>query len=479
MNPLRLNFTLACLALLAASSGVQAQSPRRSAGGGTGITDIMRAGPRAAAPQPTAAAPRADPGASSPAAQRPAEFIVALVNSEPITNTEVQARVTRALASSGNAAKMPRDQLTRLVLDRLISERAQLQVAKEDNLKIDELAIDQAEQTVARQNQLSVADLRREAQAQGQTKKEFREALRDQLLLLRLREREVEPKVKISDLEVEQFIRDQESRPNASIPPEINLAQILVAVPEGASPAQVAALKQRADGIAQRARGGEDFAKMARELSDAPDRANGGALGLRSAERYPPLLADATQSTAVGGIAGPILSGAGFEVLKVLARAQAGTANASATVTQTDVRHILLRTDDKRSTAQAVAQLADFKRRIEAGTADFAGLARDNSQDGSAKDGGDLGWRRSGEFVPEFEEAVDRLQPGQVSDPVVSRFGVHLIQVVGRRDVKLSAEDRRAAARAVLRERKLDDAYQAWAQEVRARAYVEYRDPPG
>lgn len=465
MNPLRPTFTLACLALLAASWGAQAQSRR------LGITDIMRLGPRAEAPPASSAA------ANPSGVQRPAEYIVALVNSEPITNTELQGRVTRALASGGEAAKMPRDQLTRLVLDRLISERAQLQVAKEDKLKIDDLAIDQAEETVARQNQLSVPDLRREVQAQGQTQNEFREALRDQLLLLRLREREVEPKVKVSDAEVDQFIQDQETRPNAAIAPEINLAQILVAVPEGASPAQVATLKQRAEGIAKRARAGEDFAKLAREVSDAPDRANGGALGLRSAERYPSMLVEATESTAVGGIAGPIRSGAGFHVLKVLTREQAGAAHA--TVTQTDVRHILLRIDAKRSTAQAVAQLAEFKRRIEAGTADFAGLARDNSQDGSAKDGGDLGWRRPGEFVPEFEEAVDRLQPGQISDPVVTRFGVHLIQLVGRRDVKLSADERRAAARSVLREKKLDDAYRAWAQEVRARAYVEYRDPPG
>ena len=470
MNLLRPTLTLACLALLTASWSAQAQSRR------LGITDIMRAGPRAGAPGPGATAPRPSAPASASNAQRPAEFIVALVNSEPITNTEVQARVERAIAGGGEAAKLPRDQLTRLVLDQLISERAQLQVAKEDNLKIDDLAIDQAEQTVARQNQLSVPDLRREVQAQGQTQKEFRDTLRDQLLLLRLRDREVEPKVKVSDLEVEQFIRDQETRPNAAIAPEINLAQILVAVPENASPAQVATLKQRAEDIAKRARAGEDFAKMARELSDAPDRANGGAMGLRSADRYPSLLVDATQSTAVGGVADPIRSGAGFHVVKVLTRAQAGTAQG--TVTQTDVRHILLRTDAKRSTAQAVAQLAEFKRRIEAGTADFAGLARDNSQDASAKNGGDLGWRRAGEFVPEFEEAVDRLQPGQISDPVVSRFGVHLIQLVGRRDVKISAEDRRSAARAVLREKKLEDAYKAWAQEVRSRAYVEYRDPP-
>jgi len=182
------------------------------------------------------------------------------------------------------------------------------------------------------------------------------------------------------------------------------------------------------------------------------------------------------QSTPVNGIAGPIRSGAGFHVLKVLAKAQLGATDA--TVTQTQVRHILLLNDPKRTTAQAVAQLAEFKRRLQAGTADFAGLARDNSQDASAKEGGDLGWSRPGQFVPEFEEAMDRLAPGQISDPVVSRFGVHLIQVVGRRESKLTQAEQREAARAVLREQRVEEAFTTWVQEVRARAYVEYRDPP-
>ena len=465
--------TLACLVMLGAASGAHAQAQGLRPAARTGITDIMGSEPRGIAPAPLAATPATPPAA--PVGQRAAEFIVALVNSEPITNTEVQTRVTRILSENAEAQRAPRSELNRLVLERLIAERAQLQLAKENGIKVDDVAVDQAEQTVARQNQVSLEELRRRVAAEGISNTEFRADLRNQLLLTRLREREVNARVKISDVEVDQFIQDQRSG-NASTPPEINLAHVLVAVPENASEAQIATLQQKAQTIAQRARAGEDFASLARDNSDSPDRAGGGALGLRSAQRYPPIFVEATQSTAVNGIAGPVRSGAGFHVIKVLAKGQPGVAEG--VVTQTQVRHILLRTDAQRSTAQAVAQLAEFKRRVQAGTADFAGLARDNSQDGSAKDGGDLGWTRPGQFVPEFEEVVDRLAPGQVSDPVVSRFGVHLIEVVGRREAKLSQTEQREAARAVLREKKMDDAFDTWAQEVRARAYVEFRQPP-
>lgn len=467
MNYIRSILTLACLATLAAAAGAQGQGSRP----GVGITDIMRAGPRLA---PAPAAPRAAPAA--PTAQRSAEYIVALVNSEPITNNEVQTRVERLMKENAEAQRVPRAELTRLVLERLIAERTQLQAAKEVGIKVDELAIDQAEQTVARQNQMSLTELRSRVAAEGISPQAFRNDLRDQLLLTRLRDREIEAKVKISDVEVDQFMREQRNGANAAVAPNLNLAQVLVAVPENATEAQIATLQQRAQGVAQRARAGEDFAKLAQEFSDSPDRANGGVLGMRSADRYPSLFVEATQSTAVNGIAGPIRSGAGFHVLKVLAKSQPGSADA--VVTQTQVRHILLRNDAKRTTAQAVAQLAEFKDRIQKGTADFAGLARDNSQDGSAKEGGDLGWSRPGQFVPEFEEAMNRLAPGQVSDPVVSRFGVHLIQVVARRDAKLSQAEQREAARGVLREKKLEEAYETWAQELRTRAYVEYREAP-
>ena len=466
MKHIRSILTLGCLAALAASSGAQGLRP----GGGSGITDIMRAGPRLAPPPA-----RPAPSTAAPV-QRSAEYIVALVNSEPITNTEVQSRVTRLIRENAEAERVPRPELTRLVLERLISERAQLQLAKENGIKVDDVAIDQAEQTVARQNQITIEELRRRVVAEGISPREFRNDLRDQLLLTRLRDREVEAKVKISDAEADEYLRDQRNSPSRDAALQnINLAQLLVAVPENATAAQIATLQQRAQGLAQRARSGEDFAKLVQDNSDSPDRANGGAIGMRSADRYPSLFVEATQSTAVNGIAGPLRSGAGFHVLKVLAKAQVG---ADATVTQTQVRHILLLNDPKRTTAQAVAQLAEFKRRLQAGTADFAGLARDNSQDASAKEGGDLGWARPGQFVPEFEEAMDRLAPGQISDPVVSRFGVHLIQVVGRREAKLTQTEQREAARAVLREQRVEEAFTTWVQEVRARAYVEYREPP-
>ena len=458
-----LGATVVATALLCA--GVQAQGLGLRPPGGAGITDIMRMGV-----QPTV--PRTEP--AQPATQRSAEYIVALVNSEPVTNTEVQSRVERILRENAEAQRVPRAELSRLVLERVIAERAQLQLAKENAIKIDDVAVDQAEETVARQNQITVPELRRRVVAEGMTQSEFRTDLRNQLLLTRLREREVNSRVKVSDVEVDQYLQEQRS---AAKPQEINLAQVLVIVPENATEAQVATLQQKARTIADRARAGEDFAKLARELSDAPDRASGGVLGLRSADRYPPLFVEATQNTAVNGITGPVRSPAGFHVLKVLAKAQQGGI-AEGTVTQTQVRHILLRTDAQRSTAQAIDQLAEFKRRLQSGTADFAGLARDNSQDGSAKDGGELGWTRPGQFVPEFEEVVERLAPGQVSDPVVTRFGVHLIQVEGRRDAQLSQTELREAGRNALREKKTDEAFETWAQEVRARAYVEFRETP-
>ncbi len=471
MNHFRLStLALACLVALSAASGAQAQPAARQR---LGITQIMRSPDLLA---PPLRAPSAGASAA-PSGQRSAEYIVALVNSEPITNSEVQTRMARVLSENDpNVAKMPRAELARLVLERLINERAQLQVAKEDGIQVDDVAVDQAEQTIARQNELSVPQLRERVKADGTSVAQFRNDLRIQLLLTRVREREVDQKVKVTDADVDAFIQEQRAGVQAGAP-EINLAQILVAVPEGASDAEVGKLQQKAQDLARRARAGENFAKLASEASDAPERSDGGALGLRSVDRYPPLFVEATRSTPVDGIAGPVRSGAGFHILKVLARDKGAAADGL--VTQTEVRHILLRTGPNLSTPQAIAKLAEFKRRIQSGTAKFSDLARDNSEDPvSAKAGGDLGWTRPGQFVPEFEEVIDRLSPGQISDPVVSRFGVHLIQVEARRQARLSQAEQRDAARVELREKKADEAFKAWAEEVRARAYVEYREPP-
>lgn len=410
---------------------------------------------------------------------RAADFIVAVVNSEPITNNELRNRMLRyeqQLAQSG-AAMPPRPQLAREVLERLITEKAQLQVAKEDNIKVDESLVDQAEANVARQNGLDVPELHRRMQADGLDVTQYRDELRNQILLQRLRDRELEPRVKVTEQDIDQYLRDQQQGNADPASIELNLQHILVGVPENATDAQVGSARAKAQGLLERARAGEDFSKLARENSDASGAAgNSGVVGMRTADRLPPLFVDAVRELKPGQISGVIRSPAGFHIVKVLERHQAGTPGM--TVTQSHARHILLRTGPSLSEAQAVQKLADFKRRIQAGQADFATLARDSSQDTSAKNGGDLGWASPGMFVPEFEEALNALQPGQISDPIVSRFGVHLIQLIERRDATLGSREQREIVRNLVREKKLDEAYSQWAQEVRGRAYVEYRDPP-
>jgi len=407
-----------------------------------------------------------------------ADFIVAVVNSEPITNHDVAVEVRRTQQQYVQQRQALPDtrELTRQVLERLINEKAQLQLARETGIKVDEPSVDQAEQSVALQNQLSVAELHRRIAQDGIDPKQFREQLRNQLLLTRLREREVEPRVRISDLEVEQYLQEQLATGNVPANQLINIAQLLVAVPENASETQVAALQAKAQRALERARAGEDFTALARELSDAADRASGGQLGLRPADRYPTLFLDATRSLAVGGISELVRSGAGFHVLKLVEKRNAGLP--PMTITQSHARHILLRPNAQLSEAAARDKLNDFRRRIQTGQTDFATLARENSQDGSAEQGGDLGWAYPGQFVPEFEAVMNRLAPGQISEPLISRFGVHLIQLLERRNTTLGEREQREMVRNMLREKKLDEAYANWAQDVRARAYVEMREPP-
>jgi len=429
----------------------------------------------AAAPAPTAR-PAPAPISVGP---READFIVAVVNTEPVTNNEVRARMARAqrqMAERGLSAP-PSEQLRKEMLERLISERAQLQYAREQGLKVDDAALAQAELAIARQNQLtSVEELHRRIQQEGLTLKDFQSDVRNQVLLARLREREIEPKLKITDAEVDAFIREQTgARPGAV---ELNLAMILVAVPEQATAEETARLRARADEAARRARAGEDFGKLAEEFSDANNRGrDGGVLGLRPADRYPDLFVRSTQRARVGDIVGPVKSDAGFHVLKVLERKQSNDLP-EVKIPQTHVRHILLRVGPSQSEQVARERLADFRRRIESGQATFEELARQYSQDDSAREGGDLGWATQGQFVPEFEQAMDNLNPGQISDPVVSRFGLHLIRVDGRREQVLTAAEQRQLARNMLREKKAQEAFDTWAQEVRGRAYVEYRDTP-
>jgi peptidyl-prolyl cis-trans isomerase SurA len=432
----------------------------------------------AAAPAPAVipAPPPASAAAPVPAEPQAADFIVAIVNSEPITNSEVRARLPRLqqqLARQGGSPP-PREQLLEQIRDQLINERAQLQVARDAGIRADIPAVDQAEQDLARQNGVDVAELRRRALAEGVSEKQLREDLSRQLILVRVREREVEARIAVSEREIDDFLREQAAAASGQAV-ALNLAQVLIAVPETASPAQVEALRLKAERIRQRAQAGEDFAVIAREASDAPDAAaSGGAFGLRPTDRYPSVFLDATQSLAVGGVSAVLRTGAGFHVLKVLQKQQ----EPSMAVTQQRARHILLRPGPRLAEAAARERLAEFKRRIESGAAEFALLARENSQDGSAAAGGDLGWANPGMFVPEFEAVLASLAPGEMAPPFTSRFGVHLLQLLERRRVALGPREQREAARNALRERRLDEAYARWVQDVRGRAFVQLREPP-
>ena len=407
---------------------------------------------------------------------RAADFIVAVVNSEPITNSEVRTKVfrTEQQMQQQGMAMPPRSELVRGVLDRMISDKAQLQLARTSGVKIDDNAVLAAVQAVARQNNITIEELRQRLKNDGIAYSQFESEIRDELLVSRLRQREMESRVTVTERDIDVFMQEQAGTANAAAL-QLNLGEILIAVPENATPAQVAVFQAKAQKIADRARAGEDFTLLSNEASESPTRLTGGQMGLRSVDRYPPLFVESTAALKAGGVAGPVRSGAGFHVLKVIEKKQGGMPDA--TVTQTHARHILLRTGANLSEAAAIEKLAGFKRRIQAGQADFAELARQNSDDASAKEGGDLGWANPGLFVPEFEKALSALAPNQISDPLVSRFGVHLIQLLERRETQLTEREQREIARNILREKKQDEAYIAWAQEVRGRAYVEMREP--
>ncbi len=403
------------------------------------------------------------------------DFIVAVVGAVPITNHDVSERApqVREQLKQQKQSVPEGEALLRATLERLIVEKALLQHAKDVGISIEDDAVTQAEQRLAAQNQLSVEALHKKSVSDGTSVARLRQNLRDQLTLQRLTERNVPARIKVSDVEIDQAVAERQNN-GASANPDIELGHILIAVPEKASPQEVAALQAKAETALAQLQRGDDFARVAKEFSDSAERDKGGLMGLRPADRYPSLFVDAIARLKVGEVTSPVRSGAGFHILKLVTK----RASNVLTVTETHPRHILLRPGGQLSQTTARAQLAEYKRQIEAGKADFAKLAREHSQDASGPGGGDLGWVAPGMFVPEFEEVMNKLQIGQIADPMVSRFGVHLIQVLERRQAPISEREFRDMVRNSLREKKFDETYQLWAQEVRGRAYVEYRDPP-
>ena len=403
------------------------------------------------------------------------DYIAAVVNQELVTAGEVERRIERASADASRAGQRlpPEAELRRQALDALIDERAMISTARESGMKVDEVEVDRAVQNIALQNQISQEVLRKRLLDEGLDYGRFRANLRDQIMIERLREREVYQRIRISDEELDKVIEQQRQAANADA--ETNLAQILVTVPEGADAALEAARSARAESALARVRGGKAFDAVARDISEDGNRAKGGEIGARPASRLPDAFVDATRTLKVGEITPKLLrTGAGFHILKLLDRKDVLLGR----VTQSRARHVLLRTSPQLTPELASRRLAEYRRQIESGAKTFEDIARQYSEDGSAAGGGDLGWFSPGAMVPEFETAMNALAVGGLSEPVVSRFGVHLIQVLERRDTALEPKQLREQARNVLREQKFEQAYLDWTKELRAKAYVELREPP-
>jgi peptidyl-prolyl cis-trans isomerase SurA len=422
----------------------------------------------AALPPALQAQPRAAP-------LRTGDFIVAIVNQELVTASEVESRIARVRADAARSrATLPPDaELRRQVIEVLINERVQLTHARENGQRVDEAELDRAVANVAVQNQITMAQLRERLRLDGVDYTRFRNNVRDQIMTERLREREVQARIRISDSDIDAYLAQR--RATAGAAAELNIAQILVGVPEAASPTETEQRRARAEAALARVKGGEAFEAVARELSEDANRAQGGVIGMRPAERLPDVFVELVKPLQPGEVAPTLLrTGAGFHVLKLVDRLDADAFR----IQQTRARHILLRVSAQLPQEAALRRLAGFRQQIESGSRTFEQLARENSEDGSAAQGGDLGWVGPGMLVPEFEAAMNALPIGGLSEPLISRFGAHLIQVTERRSATLDVKQQREQARNVLREQKFEEAYVEWIRDLRARAYVEMREAP-
>jgi peptidyl-prolyl cis-trans isomerase SurA len=399
--------------------------------------------------------------------------IVAVVNKEVVTLSELNDTIATAERQLRRANTRPpsREVLERQMLEKLILDKAQLQLARERGIRVDEVQLDRAVQRVAENNRMTLADFRRALESDGVPFNAFREDLRAQIMLSRLREREVDDKIQVSDTEIDLFLEEMQARPGEGA--EYNFAHILVRVPEQASPERVEAARAKAAKALAEARAGEDFGRLAAAYSDAPDAMRGGVIGWRAHERLPELFSGALAKMSAGGVSEVLRSPAGFHLLRLVERR--GVAAGNAPVAQTRLRHILIRTSEAVSEGEARRRLADLRSRIVIGGADFAEMARVHSDDNTAARGGELDWVYPGDTVPDFERAYQDLKVGEVSQPVRTPFGYHLIQVLERRSADMSPERRRLQARMALRERKSEETYQEWLRQLRDQIYVELR----
>jgi peptidyl-prolyl cis-trans isomerase SurA len=435
--------------------------------------------PAPVAAKPATAAAKPGSGFLPPAASSAhvIDSIAVVVNDDVITKNEIAARVRsiEARMKSANSPIPEAADLQRQVVEAMIVERAQMQLAKEMGVKVDDQQLDRAIMRIAEQQKMSLQDMRNQMEKEGMAYATFREEIRNEIMMQRLREHEVDNKIQISDAEVDTYLAGEKAAAAEQV--EINIAQILVRIPENASPEQIAARKARADEVARQLRTGADFAKIAATYSDAPDALKGGDIGWRDPNRLPPMFSEALGKLSPGQVTPVMRSNTGFHLIKLVGKRSAvETKDKAVAQQQTHARHILLKVSPTMTAADAKRKLAELKERLDNKAAKFEELARLFSNDGTAAKGGDLGWLYPGDSVPEFETAMNTLKPGEISGVVETPFGYHLIEVLERKSDDASKERERTAARQVIRERKMQEATEDWARQVRDRAYVEFRE---
>ncbi len=412
---------------------------------------------------------------SAALAQRsiPVDRVVAVVGDEVITYLQLRDGIRNVVGQlqQQNIELPPVNVLEEQVLERMILERAQLQAARERGIRVDDATMARAVARVAENNNLSETELREALERDGIAWTAFRESVRNEIVISRLREAEVESKIVVTDAEIDSFLA---SNADAFGSKEVLVAHVLIRVPENAPQDRVAELNRKAEEVLRRHAAGEPFEQLAAAFSDAQDATDGGVIGWRSQDRLPALFAEAVEGLRPGEVSPIMRSAAGLHIVKLL-DTRGGAAQVAEKVAQTRARHILIKTSEVLPDAEVEARLLALRERIAMGGESFEELAKVHSEDLSAARGGDLGWVHRGDTVPDFERAMDALQIDEISQPVKSPFGWHLIQVLERRVQDVSGDRLRAVARNALRERKAEEAYENWLSELRDATYVEIR----
>lgn len=400
---------------------------------------------------------------------RKIDRIIAVVDQLVITENELIDRIqtVRSQLEKQGATVPPRDVLQKQILERLINDRLLLQYAAQTGIRVDDTQLDKTVERIAEQNQLSVADFRAALEQEGISYRKFREDIRNEITIARLREREVENRVNVTEAEIDNYLTTQSAR--TDVQDEFEISHILIRTPEDSSPEDLQKLRDKAEQALKELQAGTNFAAVSASLSDAPNALEGGNLGWRTATQIPDLFNEALKPLQPGELTPILRSPNGFHILKMTNR-RGGTS--PLVVDQTKVRHILIKLSEIVSDSDAQQKMTMIKERLDHG-ADFTELARQYSEDASANNGGDLGWVNPGDTVPQFEQVMNQLAPNEISEPVRTPFGYHIIQVQERRKQDMTKEAARFKARQEIRARKAEEAYEDWVRELRDRAYVE------